>query len=239
MTLHRESVGDSGATPVSREYGVRAVDTLAGLAAIKQPAAELVIWQRSLPICFSAWIDRLDSATLPHLRVLVQPDDLRAALVPLLDETGLAKNEMRDLLVDDIDDLVGAFANITRSDLVDVRLERVDNDACWKFHRDMVEARLVTTYRGPATEWVQMAYAERAIDEQKNFDGPLERLDAHDVALFKGSCAGPNSGVVHRSPPISGTGQTRLFLSLNTPTSVSPAPWIKASTGATSYQSVP
>lgn len=208
--------------------GVRAVDRLDGLATINDPATELAVWQRSLPSCFRDWVDRLDAVTLPHIRILVQPGDLRCALVPLLDACGLVPCDMRDLLVDDIDDLVTAFSDITRSAWVDVRLERVEHDACWKFHRDTVEARLVTTYRGPTTEWVQMAHAEKAIAEQRGFDGPLERLGDHDVALFKGNCAGPNRGIVHRSPPIAGTGLARLFLCLNKRTIVSPEPWTKA-----------
>tara|TARA_A100001037_G_scaffold286165_1_gene294301 strand:+ start:273 stop:641 length:369 start_codon:yes stop_codon:yes gene_type:complete len=42
------------------------------------------------------------------------------------------------------------------------------------------------------------------------------------VALFKGKLAGTDSGTVHRSPPIIGSGQTRLFLCLNKHTVTSP-----------------
>ena len=112
-----------------------------------------------------------------------------------------------------------------RSDLVDVRLERVSHDSCWKFHRDFVEARLLTTYRGPGTEWVQPIHAERALRAQKRFKGPLEHVRGNDVALFKGNCAGPGSGIVHRSPPIAGTGCTRLLLALNRQSAASPEPW--------------
>ena len=212
--------------------GIRTCSTRDGLAAIGEPGTELVIWQRSLPSGLREWIDQADANSLPDLRILVQPGDLRPALEPLLDGCGLAQGDMRDLLVEDIAQLVRAFADITRSDYVDVRLERVTHDACWKFHRDSVEARLLTTYRGPATEWVQKAHAERAIDEQRLFKGPLERLGDHDVAMFKGSRAGPSSGIVHRSPPIAGTGCTRLLLCLNQRTSASPDPWTQGSTSA-------
>ena len=135
--------------------------------------------------------------------------------------------DMRDLLIGDVGDLVSVFSKISRTDLVDVRLECVSNDACWKFHRDCVEARLLTTYRGPATEWVQPIHAARALREQKRFKGPVEHLRIHDVAVFKGSCAGSGSGIVHRSPPIAGTGQTRLLLCLNKRSAASPEPWPK------------
>lgn len=223
-TLASQERGTPGqsATLVS---GIETCSTKEGLAAINVPGTELVIWQRALPSCLQTWLERMDPSRLPYLRVLVQPSDLRRAVEPHLDDRGMPPGDMRDLLVGDIGDLVCAFADITRSEHVDVRLERVNHDACWKFHRDTVEARLVTTYRGPATEWVQTAHAQRALREQKRFKGPLERLGHHDVAIFKGSCAGPSSGIVHRSPPIASTGRTRLLLCLNKRTAASPEPW--------------
>ncbi len=219
------AMSNAAANPVASTDSVRMVETRDGLAAFKEPAAELVIWERRLPPQFRHWIDGMDAAALPHLRVLVRPNDLRQALDPEFDACGLVAGAMRDFLLEDIDGLVSAFAEITRSDLVDVRLARIDNDACWKFHRDSLEARLLTTYRGPATEWVPSTHAERAIEAQRDYDGPLEQLGDGDVALFKGSQAGPNSGVVHRSPPIEGAGFTRLLLCLNKRTVVSPDLW--------------
>ena len=207
--------------------GVETCDAADGLAAISRPDMELVIWRRALPLCLQTWLEHMDASCLPDMRVLVRPGDLRRAVEPHLDDCGMPSGDMRDLLLGDVDDLVSAFARITRTDLVDVRLERVKHDACWKFHRDCVEARLLTTYRGPATEWVQPIHAERALREQKRFKGPIERLRIHDVAVFKGSCAGPGSGVVHRSPPIARTGQTRLLLCLNKRSAASPEPWPK------------
>ena len=165
-----ESVRPS-ATPGA---GIAACDAAEGLAAIAEPDMALVIWRRALPSCLQTWLDRMDASCLPHLRVLVRPGDLRRAVEPHLDEIGMPPGDMRDLLVGDVDDLVSAFAGIARSDLVDVRLERVSHDSCWKFHRDYVEARLLTTYRGPGTEWVQPIHAERALRAQKRFKGPLE-----------------------------------------------------------------
>lgn len=198
-----------------------------GLADIERRDLELVIWRRVPPRGLKTWLEDMDASCLPDIRVLVHPSDLRRAIEPQLDDCGMPPGDMRDLLIGDVHDLVSAFAGITRSDLVDVRLERVGNNACWKFHRDCVEARLLTTYRGPATEWVQPRDAARALREQTRFKGPLERLRVHDVAMFKGSCAGPGSGIVHRSPPIAGTGQTRLLLCLNTRSATSSEPWPK------------
>ena len=207
---------------------IRTCATRNGLDAINQPATQLVIWQRALSARFRDWIAQTDASLLPNFRILVEPRHLRPALNARLDGIGLKQCQMRDLLVQDVDELVSSFAKLTSSDCVDVRLERIEHDACWKFHRDVVETRLVTTYRGPSTEWVQMAHAEQALRDQTLFAGPLERLGDHDVAIFKGSQSGPNGGIVHRSPPIGETGQTRLLLCLNQKSVVSPELWSAA-----------
>ena len=208
--------------------GIKFCDTRAGLDSINAPDTELVIWQRSLAAGLQDWIDRTDAISLPDVRILIKPDEIRPALDRVLDDCGLRAGDMRDLLVADVTDLVIAFADITISDYVDVRLERVIHDACWKFHRDAVDTRLVTTYRGPTTEWVRHSHSQQAIDEQREFGGPLERLGGGDVAIFKGNRTGSHKGIVHRSPPIAGTGLTRLVLCLNQRTGTSPDPWAEA-----------
>ena len=223
VSLEGEAVRSSGTSGA----GIEMCDAAEGLAAISNPGMELVVWRRALPLCLQTWLERMDASCLPDIRVLVRPGDLRRAVEPHLDDCGMPPGDMRDLLIGDVGDLVSVFSKISRTDLVDVRLECVSHDACWKFHRDCVEARLLTTYRGSATEWVQPIHAARALREQKRFKGPVEHLRIHDVAIFKGSCAGSGSGIVHRSPPIAGTGQTRLLLCLNKRSAASPEPWPK------------
>lgn len=208
---------------------IQTCQSLEGLGAIRIPSTELVIWERTLPSRLQGWLDMIPVRALPDLRLLIKPEELRPALEPLLEQCGITAGDMHDLFIADIGELVQIFSDITASARVDVRLERVEDDACWKFHRDSVDARLLTTYRGPATEWVQPGHGEHAILEQERFTGPLERLGVHDVALFKGTRAGTGSGIVHRSPPIAGTGCTRLLLCLNQPSEASPDPWVPSS----------
>ncbi|MEM7222570.1 MAG: DUF1826 domain-containing protein [Pseudomonadota bacterium] len=217
--------GDLVGTSATFGAGIETCDAAEGLAAISNHGMELVIWRRAVPSRLTTWLDQLDASRLPNTRILVKPSDFHRAIEPKLDACGMPPGDLRDLLIGDVDDLVSAFAGITQSDLVDVRLERVSHDSCWKFHRDCVEARLLTTYRGPTTEWVQPRHAAQALRDQKQYNGPIEQLRSYDVAIFKGSCAGPGNGIVHRSPPIAGTGHTRLLLCLNTPSVTSPEPW--------------
>lgn len=205
--------------------GIGICNSVEALAAINAPGNELVICQRSIPFCSAHWLEEIAPSRLPDFRILVSPGDVRQAIETQLDECGLPPGDKRDFFVSDIARLVAVFARITRRDLVDVRLDRIDHDACWKFHRDNVETRLLTTYLGPGTEWVDPQDAARALQAQKDYAGPLARLRLNEVAIFRGSRTKSGDGIVHRSPPIAGTDCTRLLLCLNTPSITSPEPW--------------
>lgn len=206
--------------------GLITCETKVGLFRIQNSGVEMVLWRRILQPELRAWVEDLPADCLTDTRLLVSPGDLRRALLPILAADGIPVGPMSECLVADIAGLVGTFAAITRSNLVDVRLERIERDACWKFHRDSVPARLITTYRGPGTQWVLPCHADRALAEQRAYVGLLERVPEHAVAVFKGSYAAGGKGIVHRSPPIAGAGITRWVLCLNEPSSASPEPWV-------------
>ena len=208
------------------EAAVRVCDALPDILALREPLVEMALWPRAIPPAMAAALADLPAASLPDGRVLVRLDDLEAALDTLfLDRAATAA--LRPWLIADIATLAALFADLTGSIEIDVRLERITGDACWKFHRDCVEARLLTTYRGPGTEWVSPVDAAAALRDQKAYRGPLNRFPAQAVGVFKGSCAGPGSGIVHRSPSLAGRGETRLLLCLNLPSSASPERWTR------------
>ena len=195
---------------------------------IHDPDVELVIWERSLPATLGHWLDSLPVHQLPNGRLKVTAQHLHSAVIALLDGGAMPGGAMRDAFLDDVIAIAEPFMRTLQTDVVDIRLETIDHDACWKFHRDHVPARLLTTYRGPGTEWVHPQDSDEAISDQKSYRGPIERFPRHAVGLFKGSRAGDGEGIVHRSPPIEGTGISRLFLCLNLPSMTSPTLWTPA-----------
>ncbi len=196
-----------------------------GLANIRKREVEIVTWERVLPPRLRNWLDRLELASFLPLHILVDPSVCRSPIEHHFDQSGIPAERLRDLLVDDVEGLVSTFAKITSSALVDIRLEHIVTDACWKFHRDCVDARLLTTYRGLGTEWVQPQHQAKALEEQKHYDGPLANFGNNAVAIFKGSKDGTSKGIVHRSPPMAGSKHTRLLLCLNKRSMTSPDPW--------------
>lgn len=196
------------------------------LDALLQPGVELALWQRSADPRLAAlaeWMQTLPLAQLPVCRMNLQPTEAVAKLNAAFDASRTPHSALRWTLVADIADLVNRFAAITGCDTVRLRLDAISNNACRRWHRDCVPMRLITTYRGPGTEWVAPEQGQTVI-AQPDLDAPHgAQLAPLDVALFKG-CGWPeaahDSGIVHRSPPIEGLGLTRLVLVLNLPLGV-------------------
>ncbi len=185
----------------------------------------MVVWTRQPSVELMSWLERASRPALPHGRVLIAPDEAEAALTVMLSGAGASVPDGAQPFIDDASEIVRHFAGIAPCDLVDVRLEAVTHDACWKFHRDCVPFRLITTYLGPGTEYVDPANAACALNDQRDYAGPLNRVPTFGVAVFRGSSDGSALGVVHRSPPIAGTGLRRLILCVNAPSITSPVRW--------------
>lgn len=196
-------------------------DTAESLERIADANIELAMWQRRLPDELVEWLHQLPGSALPTARLSLYASEVSLALHAACDESGLPVGQLRETLVADIADLAERFANVIASDRLRLRLETVDDNACRRFHRDCVPLRLLTTYRGPGTDWVRPDFAELALAHADDYSGPTERMATYDVAIFKG-CGFHgqihDAGVVHRSPPIADTGTTRLLLCLNVPT---------------------
>jgi hypothetical protein len=102
--------------------------------------------------------------------------------------------------------LAGCFARLVSSVTVRMQLEHVTDDSCRKFYVDAVGLRLLCTYAGPGTEWIDAG-------------GNVRRMAPMEVAIFKGSAfAGAGPRVLHRSPPVSTgalAGHSRIVLCID------------------------
>jgi hypothetical protein len=181
--------------------GARActVEAAFGLARIQQPDIDLVIWHRSAKAGAYHEVARLSLDRLPTFRLeTISLADLDAALAPHTADT--------PALAADIAELAKLYARLLRLTRVRIRLETVTTDACSLFHVDRVRLRLLTTYVGQGTDWLDVTAAP---------DARIRHLPEGAVALLKGSLWPGSPGCPHRSPPIAGTGQHRLLLSID------------------------
>ena len=202
MTLVREIVEHAA-------VGVGVADTPDGLFAIHRPGCAAAIWRRQPLPGFQSWIDALASDALPRARVILRHDTVRAAASEVCDVCGTPASPERDRLVDDIAALADIFAGLMRARWLRLRLDVVTTNACRKFHIDAVTARLVCTYRGTGTQY---GISTDGAEPRRIFTVPTGA-----PVLLRGTLwpERPRSGLLHRSPPIEGTGETRAVLVLD------------------------
>jgi hypothetical protein len=194
------------------------------LSRIASPDLEQVQVHRPVPAGLQKWL-----STLPNLQQLgAHFVTTSHAALPcfeqLFADARIAPCALSRFLIEDMTSLVMHFAAISGSRSVDVRLEIITDNACTRFHRDFVDLRLLTTYLGPGTQWIDHEHAANALALQHDYVGPIDEFPFGTIAIFKGGKSMPCRGLVHRSPKIAGTGAKRLLFCLNVPSSTSPAP---------------
>jgi hypothetical protein len=178
---------------------------------IARPSISLAIWRRRAPERLREIVRKRGYGGFTALRETIDAGGIADGFADRLAQAGLAP-AANDVLAPDIRALVHHFSIATGKAMLDIRLERISGDACKKFHADYVSARLLTTYVGRGTEWLDQKTAAR-LSENCDPEGiPIRSLAAGDVAILKGRCWAGDAALVHRSPPIAGTGEERLLL---------------------------
>lgn len=189
------------------------------LRSIAHPGVELAVLKRIHVMTWVAWLNGLPAHALPTCRLVLNPEEAWPAIQATCDASGTPTGPLRDAFVSDVADLAERFAAITHTDSVNLRLDVVSGNACRRWHRDCVSLRLICTYRGPGTLWMSPQHGSWALAHaDDDLAQQAHAFEAGDVALFKGcGWAGQthDNGIVHRSPRIEGTGQTRLVLVLD------------------------
>lgn len=175
---------------------------------IRRPDCQLAIWERAL--AFDP--EPLVADNVENFCITVPADDPMPALAEALVAAGFACDDILDQFTDDIGRLCALFRPVANTAAIEIRLEIVTTDACRKFHGDYVTARLITTYAGAGTQWLDSQDAARVADGLE--PQSLRQLQPGDVGIFKGRLA-TDAPAIHRSPPISGTGAKRMVLVLN------------------------
>ncbi|MFV0243953.1 MAG: DUF1826 domain-containing protein [Qingshengfaniella sp.] len=173
---------------------------------IGRPDTAAVLWQRRLDPGVQAWLDALPAEGLPQMRAALRVEDVGRAVDAALTAAGHGPNPWGRMLCDDVQALATRFAGIMGQEKIELRLDAISGNACTRFHVDFVSARLLCTYRGLGTEY---GIAEGAGDP-----AAPNQMQPGWVGLFRGrTWPSPAAcGLVHRSPPIAGTGETRLLL---------------------------
>lgn len=193
----------------AQPFGVSVVRDADGLGKIHDTTCAAAIWDRQVPPEALAWLAGLEPDELPSGRMVVEVAAVAQTVRHLCDLAGMPDGKHREWLIGDIAALAESFATVMRTAYVRLRLQAVTTNACRKFHLDAITGRLLCTYRGTGTQYGTSA----------DGDDPdtILVVPTGSPAILRGSLwpTHPATGLLHRSPPIEGTGETRLVLVLD------------------------
>lgn len=160
-----------------------------------------------LPRGVQDWLDQIPDMRLPSGRFRLAPNEISACIETLFGEVGIANHPALSWLCRDAERLGLQVASVHSVSRVRLRVEAIFDNACSKFHIDNVVARLICTYRGPGT---QLSLCKGEADQ-------IETVPTGAPIVLKGKQWTQTDEVSlhHRSPPIEGTGLSRLVLVLD------------------------
>ncbi|NWA04128.1 DUF1826 domain-containing protein [Pseudomonas gingeri] len=191
------------------------------LGEIFEDGVNLAVWQRQLPSHIADFAHLLLSLGEPLAESLSleMPDDEALPNLHGL-ASGFSDLEGYEGFLTDVSWLVSAYACLLGARRIGLRLRVLDKAMCPRFHVDHVPVRLITTYAGVGSEWLE----EGALDRRQLGDPAAEptaaalirQVDSGAVALLKGERWHGNEGfgLVHRSPQVA-EGERRLILTLD------------------------
>ena len=191
------------------ETGVGVATRLEDLPRFRDPDCAALVWNRLAPQGLKDWINGLDPAHLPRWREVVAAEVVSEAVLDACEEAGTPECEERTAPIADIQALSHAFAELMETSFVQLRLDVIKSNACRRFHVDAITARMVCTYRGTGTQFGTSHGGQEPTR--------IHTVSSQSPIFLRGSLWSetPASNLLHRSPPIEGTGETRLLLVLD------------------------
>lgn len=179
---------------------------------ISQQETNIVIWKRNLsPSLVQAANSLLDAQPNLEKWMICSPQDTYANI-----QQTIGPLDGVEVLSQDIARLVDIFCGLFNQERVSLKLSSLDHAMCPRFHVDRVPCRMITTYRGVATQWLPHDVADRSKlgtgnqGKADEFSGlfkntaDIQQLNCGDVALLKGEIWDKNqgAGLIHRSPQL-------------------------------------
>lgn len=196
--------------------------SLEALSDITLPYINFTYFKRTVDPNINLFAHLLIEQNFSGINETVTRTSVRSVVAEKFDQSQLHIRG-KSLFTDDITQLTTLFLDLVEEDVVQLHLKVVDNDACSKFHTDLYHLRLLCTYAGKGTEWIEEPYVSRKMlmhgeNHQiiRDFT-KVQTMQPFEVAILKGeaSAKNKNRGIVHRSPPILQTGEKRLLLRLD------------------------
>ena len=133
-----------------------------------------------------------------HIRQTLAPQE-KVILSELPDAEGCKQ------LREDMSLLTEILCELLDCPEVGLRCTQVEHAMCPRLHVDRVPLRLLCTYEGPGTEWLEdQGVARNDLSNPDIAKGACQRAATGDVVLLKGALWQDNEGfgAIHRSPAL-------------------------------------
>lgn len=207
--------------PTARGIAASAADPMVLFEVLRRDL-NLAIWHRPLPGMLAGGLAPL----MRHAPFCLTAEDTPEAAVDAIADALPAEVPVELLL--DMQRLAFIFAGLLDKPRIGIRLEGITGKACHRWHADAVGLRLLTTYRGPGTEWLALSGGRETAGglDATAPAGAKAAMPTGAVAILKGEAHPGNEGwgCIHRSPPGAGPGaKARLLLCLDEPGRFHPA----------------
>ena len=140
-------------------------------------------------------------------------------------ETLIEKLNRFPAIQKDISELLELFKELTGAVQYRLFLATVKNNMCRKFHTDINDLRLLCTYIGEGTLWLEEDNVDRAALNSRDHnesivinENQIRQASTGSVVILKGAIydAEGTKAIVHRSPTIEESGEHRLLLRIDT-----------------------
>ena len=173
------------------------------LDAIQNPSINLAVWQRPMDPTMQPIIQRLTREPF-ELRYNTTVEDVSHTLHKHI-VAPVEFEQARYRFINDIQRLAIIFSQYAKAHTIRLIVESVHDVPCPKFHQDSITLRLICTYAGAGTEWLENSNVNTHPDccggSMVHDNKAIKQLGPFEVALMKGKLWPKNEmGIYHRSP---------------------------------------
>ncbi len=189
----------------------RRVPKLTDLVEIFHPGVQVCAWQRKFDPSIESYLSQL------HQTAELQTIETLSPTVPPKLE-GLSDGPGRASLMEDLSLLRDVVCELLGCAAVGLRLARIGRAMCPGWHVDRVGIRLVCTYQGPGTQWLdQQDVDRRDLHSARMAEGAFIEALPGEIVLLKGALWQGNDafGAIHRSPGLGSSASLRTLVTLD------------------------
>lgn len=193
------------------------------LARIKEANYNIAILNRNLDPNINIFLDRfIESDFSQSIYACCKTNKFREIFQSYLLEYSSLYRSGYESFLDDIQNIVNNFAVISNSNNIEIFFDTVKTTKCPRYHYDQNDLRLICTYKGQGTIWLN--------NDNVNFDklghkdnlqiskdiSKINKVNQQDIAILKGKKYPNNlyNAIVHKSPDLI-QGEKRLLLRLD------------------------